>query len=143
MNDTESRPEVTKAALPYDVTHIRPPENSLSRQKLDYYVGISRETAPARHLAMNLVVVPPGASAEPHSHVGYETAIYLVQGCVETLYGDKLQHQIVIEAGDFLFIPPDVPHQAINRSETVPAIAVIARNDPDEQDKVVPYDPAP
>src|SRR4029079_14700067 len=44
---------------------------------------------------------------------------------------------VVNEAGDFIFIPPDVPHQPINLSNTEPAIAIVARNDPDEQEHVI------
>jgi uncharacterized RmlC-like cupin family protein len=40
---------------------------------------------------------------------------------------------------DFLFIPPDVPHQPINLSDTEPAIAIVARNDPNEQEHVELY----
>ena len=90
---------------------------------------------------MHLVVVPPGASAEPHYHDGYETAIYQLEGRVETRYGDSLERSVVTEAGDFLFVPPGVPHQAINLSETEPALAIIARNDANEQERVVPHRP--
>jgi uncharacterized RmlC-like cupin family protein len=88
---------------------------------------------------MHMVVIPPGARAEPHAHRGYETAIYVLEGRVETRWGDGLKDSIVSEAGDFLFIPPDVPHEAINLSTTEPARAIVARNDPAEQDNVVPY----
>jgi uncharacterized RmlC-like cupin family protein len=84
-------------------------------------------------------VIPPGARAEPHSHQGYETAIYLLEGRVETRYGPGLAQSVISEAGDFLFIPPDVPHEAINLSQSDPARAVVSRNDPAEQDRVVPY----
>jgi uncharacterized RmlC-like cupin family protein len=43
---------------------------------------------------------------------------------------------VVNRAGDFLFIPPGVPHQPINVSATEPAIAIVARNDPQEQEHV-------
>jgi uncharacterized RmlC-like cupin family protein len=45
----------------------------------------------------------------------------------------------VTEAGDFLFVPPGVPHQAVNLSDTEPAVAIIARNDANEHERVVPY----
>lgn len=90
---------------------------------------------------MNLVMVPPGGVAEPHYHRGYETAIYQLSGRVETRYGEGLRESVVTEAGDFLFIPPGVPHQARNLSETEPATAIVARNDPEEQESVVLYDP--
>ena len=72
-------------------------------------------------------------------HKGYELAIYLMQGRVETRYGEGLKKSVVNVAGDFLFIPPDVPHQPFNLSDTEPAIAIVTRNDPDEQEHVVVY----
>jgi uncharacterized RmlC-like cupin family protein len=45
----------------------------------------------------------------------------------------------VSEPGDFLFVPPGVPHEAINLSATQVARAIVARNDAAEQDKVEPY----
>ena len=81
----------------------------------------------------------PGGAAEPHVHKGFESAIYLLQGRVETRYGDGLKRSVINEAGDFLFIPPDVPHQPVNLSKTEPAIAIVARNDPDEQEHVILY----
>ena len=72
-------------------------------------------------------------------HKGYELAIYLMQGRVETRYGEGLKKSVVNVAGDFIFIPPDVPHQPFNLSDTEPAIAIVTRNDPDEQEHVLVY----
>jgi uncharacterized RmlC-like cupin family protein len=44
---------------------------------------------------------------------------------------------VVNEAGDFLFIPADLLHQAINLSDREPAHAIVARNDPNEAENVV------
>ena len=120
---------------------IRPAGGGVARQQLGYFLGVSAETCGSTGLAMHLVVVPPGASAEPHHHDGYETAIYQLEGRVETRYGDRLEQSVVTEAGDFLFVPPGVPHQAVNLSETEPAVAIIARNDANEQERVVPHRP--
>ena len=49
---------------------------------------------------------------------------------------------MINQTGDFLFIPPDLPHQPRNLSSTEPAMAIVARNDPNEQEDVVPYDPS-
>ena len=123
------------------VKAIRPDRATLTRQNLPYFVGISGETVGARGVSIHLVVIPPGARSEPHSHQGYETAIYVLQGRVETRYGAGLAQSIVSEAGDFLFIPPDTPHEAINLSATEAARAIVSRNDPAEQNRVVPYPP--
>ena len=85
------------------------------------------------------VVIPPGSSAKAHVHKGFESAVYLLQGRVETRYGEGLKKSVVNVAGDFIFIPPDVPHQPFNLSDTEPAIAIVARNDPNEQEHVVLY----
>ena len=120
---------------------IRPERAVETLQKLPYFIGVSGSTVGATGLSMHLVVIPPGARAEPHIHLGYETGIYVIEGRVETRYGEDLTQSIVSEAGDFLFVPPGVPHEAINLSATEPARAIVARNDPAEQDKVAPYRP--
>ena len=120
---------------------LRPDREVMSRQRLPYFIGISGQTVGARGLSMHIVVIPPGAKAEPHLHVGYETGVYVLEGRVLTRWGSSLEHEVVSEAGDFLFVPPGVPHEAINLSATSPARAVVARNDPAEQDKVLPYSP--
>jgi uncharacterized RmlC-like cupin family protein len=90
---------------------------------------------------MNRVVIPPGGRAAPHRHLGSESAIYLIQGTVETRYGERLEQRVVNRSGDVLFIPPGVPHQPTNVSATEPAIAIVARNDPQEQEHVELVDP--
>ena len=120
---------------------VRPDTATATRQGLPYFVGISRETAGAEGLSMSLVVIPPGAVSEAHVHQGYETAIYVLSGQVETRYGLHLEHSFVNGPGDFVFVPPGVPHQAVNLSKDQPARAIVARNDPDEREKVALYRP--
>jgi uncharacterized RmlC-like cupin family protein len=123
------------------VRAVRPGQEVMSRQRLPYFLGISGKTVGSRGIAMHVVVIPPGARAEPHRHMGYETGIYVLEGRVLTRWGESLEHEVVSEPGDFLFVPPGIPHEAINLSATEPARAVVARNDPEEQDKVEPYRP--
>ena len=125
------------------VVTVRPPAETMTKQLLPYFLGISAATAGSRGLSMHLVCIPPGASAEPHVHRGYGTAIYLLQGRVMTRYGPQLAQSVINDAGDFLYIPADVPHQPVNLSSTEPARAIVARNDADEQEPVVLYDPQP
>lgn len=123
------------------VQAVRPETEVLTRQQLPYFVGISGKTVGASGLSMHVVVIPPGARAQPHVHVGYETGIYVLEGTVCTRWGERLENEVVSRAGDFLFVPPGVPHEAINLSATEPARAVVARNHPAEQDLVEPYVP--
>lgn len=122
-----------------EVQGLRPDREVMTRQRLPYFVGISGATVGATGLSMHLVVIPPGARAEPHIHVGYETGIYVLEGKVLTRWGHALENEVVSQAGDFLFVPPGVPHEAVNLSATEPARAVVARNHPAEQDLVEPF----
>jgi uncharacterized RmlC-like cupin family protein len=134
-------PEATTSTGEQTVTVIETPPEILTRQKLPNFVGISAETVGAKGLSMNLVVIPPGAAAEPHFHKDFESAVYVLEGRVETRYGPGLEESVITETGDFLFIPPDVPHQPINLSETEAARAIVVRNDPNEQEHVILYNP--
>lgn len=124
-----------------EVRPITPDHPVLTTQRLPYFIGISGQTVGATGLSMHLVVIPPGARAQPHVHIGYETGIFVLEGEVLTRWGPALENEVVSRAGEFLFIPPGVPHEAVNLSNTQPARAVVARNDAAEQDKVAPYVP--
>ena len=124
------------------VQAVRPDQEVMTRQRLPYFVGISGNTVNATGLSMHLVVIPPGARAAPHIHIGYETGIYVLEGTVCTRWGPNLENEVVSRPGEFLFVPPGVPHEAINLSAEQPARAVIARNHPAEQDLVEPYMPS-
>lgn len=121
------------------VQAIRPDREVLTRQRLPYFVGISGQTVGASGLSMHLVTIPPGARSDPHYHLGYETGIYVLEGKVLTRWGAELENEVISEAGDFLFIPSGVPHEAVNLSASATARAVVARNHPAEQDQVQPY----
>lgn len=124
-----------------EIVTIKSPVQIGSKQRLPYFVGISEATAGAKGISMNLVVIPPGGRAEAHYHRGYESAIYLMKGRVETRYGLGLEKSVIHEAGDFIFIPASVPHQPRNLSDSEPAVAIVSRNDPNEQESVIRYDP--
>jgi uncharacterized RmlC-like cupin family protein len=129
----ESRPEVVAVRTGVGID---------SRQKIPYFVGVSEATTGARGLSLQYVIIPPGGAAVPHIHQGYETAIYVLSGQVETTYGAGLSKSIVSNPGEFLYIAAEVPHQARNLSDTEPAVGIVARNDANEQERVVPYDPS-
>ncbi len=131
---------------------VHPEGTHFTKQQLPNFEGISATSAGSEHLCMHIVIIPPGGSmhiviippggkAVAHYHDGYETAIYIIQGRAETKYGENLEKSTINEAGDFLFIPPNLPHQPLNLSDTEEVIAVVARNDPREQESVVVYYP--
>lgn len=126
---------------PHDeIVTIRPAHTVDTKQGLPVFQGISGENAGARHLCLNKVVIPAGAAAHAHLHRDHETAIYLMQGRVETFYGEGLQKSVINEAGDFIYIPAGVAHKPVNLSQTEAAIAIVARTDPNEQESVEPVE---
>lgn len=124
---------------PIQLVRVRPEENFTTKRNLNYFPGLSEKTAGTQGLSMMLVRIPPGGKAEPHYHEGFEAGIYILEGKVDNKFGEGLKESVVTEKGDFLFIPPGVPHQPINLSDTEPALAIVSRNIPSEEETVVPY----
>ncbi|MBW4565503.1 MAG: cupin domain-containing protein [Mojavia pulchra JT2-VF2] len=124
-----------------EVVIVRPDAATLAGERLSHFVGISGNTTGAKGISMNLVIIPPGGIAEPHFHPDHETAIYILKGRVEVFYGQGLKQCQVCETGDFVFTPPGVPHQPRNLSAIEPVYVLAARNDPNEQEEAVLYEP--
>ena len=106
------------------------------KQGLDYFSGVSAETAGAEGICMHLLEMPPGAAASPHYHEAHETAIFVLEGAAEMRHGPKLEQVMRVEAGDFVYIPAGIPHQPYNPTGSL-IRAVLARTDPNEQESVV------
>lgn len=106
------------------------------KQGLTYFNGITRENTGANGLCLHVLTMQPGDRANAHYHDGHESAIYVVSGVAEQLWGDQLEHHDVVNAGDYVYIPSGVPHVVMNLSDR-PTTAVIARTDPNEQESVI------
>ena len=111
------------------------------KQGLDYFCGVSAESADANGICMHLLEMPPGAAANPHYHEAHETAIFVLEGSGEMRHGPELEEVMSFQAGDFVYIPAGVPHQPYNPSDSI-IRAVLARTDPNEQESVVLLDDA-
>ena len=110
------------------------------KQALQYFAGISAESAGARGLCLHSVTIAPLARARPHLHQHHESAVYLLCGEAGMWFGEGLRRHVWLRAGDFLYIPANVPHLPYNPSDSVPCIGVIARTDPNEQESVTLVD---
>ena len=107
------------------------------KQGLEYFEGVSAESADATGLCLHRLVLPPGARAEPHLHEEHESAVYVLSGEAVMWHGKRLEERMDMRAGDFVYIPAGVPHLPANLSESEPVVAVIARTDPSEQESVL------
>lgn len=105
------------------------------KQGLTYFHGLSAQSVGSQRICMHMLRLPPGARANAHQHDDHETAIYVLEGQAEMWYGERLEHHVVVRAGEFLYIPEGVPHLPFNPYDRE-AVAVIARTDPNEQESV-------
>jgi uncharacterized RmlC-like cupin family protein len=116
---------------------VRGQEPYKSRQGSVYAPGVSKETVGSTAVFLGLVTLPPGERTKAHRHDRHESAFYLLSGEeVELWTGERLEHCERAASGDYLFIPANVPHVAVNRSATVPAVFVGVRNEPTAQESV-------
>jgi uncharacterized RmlC-like cupin family protein len=106
------------------------------RTGVTYATGISASSAGANGLCLQLASLPPGARARAHQHDEHESAAYVIEGEMVMWFGKQLEQKLVARPGDFIYIPSAVPHLVVNGSEAEPAVAVLARTDPDEQEDV-------
>ncbi|MEI4486835.1 cupin domain-containing protein [Frigidibacter sp. MR17.14] len=115
---------------------IRPSGSYDGKQGFTYLEGVSRERMGAQGLCMHLLTIPPGGRAKAHKHATHETAIYAISGATVMYWGERLEHRMEVSAGELLYIPADMPHLPMNPGPE-PAVAVIARTDPNEQESVI------
>ncbi|HLK70093.1 MAG TPA: cupin domain-containing protein [Bryobacteraceae bacterium] len=119
---------------------IRAGESSRGKQGFDYFEGVSAQTANSQSLCMHLVTIPPLGRAKPHLHHSHESAVYVVSGEAGMWYGEGLREHAWMKAGDFVYIPANVPHLPYNPSDTTPCVGLISRTDPNEQESVTILD---
>src|ERR1700684_4197997 len=84
---------------------IKPGQTYVGRQGFSYGAGASTETVGAKKVCLNVLPVPPGAKAKVHYHKGIETIAYLLEGECSVFYGDKLDHRVMVQAGDQVYMP--------------------------------------
>lgn len=100
---------------------------------------ISQATTGAHNIYMGVFRVPAGARSRPHYHESCESAVYVLAGSMRVQWGDHLEHEVVLEPRDLVYVPPRETHVIENVSETEPAEYVVARDSPHEDSVEVPW----
>ena len=93
--------------------------------------AITHATAGAQKLWAGTVVVQPDAKTGAHHHGDLETVLYIVKGRARFRWGEKLEYVDEAGPGDFIYVPPYVPHQEINARHDQPVEAVVVRSGQD------------
>jgi uncharacterized RmlC-like cupin family protein len=90
--------------------------------------AITAASAGAQKLWAGSVVIHPGAQTGAHHHGEVESVIYVVRGRARMRWGERLEFVAEAGPGDFIFVPPYVPHQEINAAAEQPLECVLVRS---------------
>jgi uncharacterized RmlC-like cupin family protein len=90
--------------------------------------AIDRARAGSEKLWAGTVRIEPQAKTGAHHHGALESVIYVVSGRARMRWGDALEFTAEAGPGDFIFVPPFVPHQEINASDDAPLECVLVRS---------------
>ena len=96
---------------------------------MHHEAAVSRSSAGAEKLWVGRVTIEPGAKTGPHQHGELESVIYVLRGGARMRWGDRLEFASEAGPGDFIYVPPHVPHQEINASDDEPLSCVVVRSD--------------
>ena len=115
---------------------VKPGKTYVGRQGFTYGAGASAETVGAAGVCMNVLPMPPGARARAHYHEGIETIAFMLEGRCAVHYGDRLEHCLIAETGDQVYIPADVPHAPANESGAA-CTWIVVHSSGSDQDGIV------
>jgi 2-haloalkanoic acid dehalogenase type II len=106
--------------------------NTAQTPGMNRATAINRARAGAEKLWAGTVVIHANAKTGAHHHGDLESVIYVVRGKARMRWGDKLEFTAEAGPGDFIFIPPFIPHQEINasRDEKLECVLVRSGQDP-------------
>ena len=90
--------------------------------------AINTERTGGTRLWAGTVTIDPNARTGPHHHGDLESVIYVVNGLARMRWGDRLEFMAEAQAGDFIYVPPYVPHQEINASPELQLRCVLTRS---------------
>lgn len=114
------------------VHHVRVSElsdDTAQSEGMRRFAALSGRSVGAAKLWMGETHVAPQAASANHHHGESETAIYVRSGHPEFVFHDGVREVRVATApGDYVFVPPFLPHREENPDPTTPAAVVIARS---------------
>ena len=90
--------------------------------------AITKARVGAEKLWAGTVVIEPNAKTGAHHHGHVESVIYIVKGRARMRWGEQLEYVAEAGPGDFIFVPPYVPHQEINALPGEPLDCVLVRS---------------
>ena len=83
----------------------------------------------AQKIWAGTVTIQPNAKTGVHHHGALESVIYVIKGKARMRWGERMEYVAEANPGDFIFVPPYVPHQEINADPANPLECVVVRSD--------------
>jgi uncharacterized RmlC-like cupin family protein len=102
--------------------------NTLQTPGMTRAAAITHASAGATKLWAGTVAVAPNVKTGAHHHGELETVLYIVKGRARFRWGNHLEFVAEAGPGDFIYVPPFVPHQEINAHSDEPVEAVVVRS---------------
>ena len=102
--------------------------NTAQTPGMNRAAAITHARCGAEKLWAGTVVIHPKAKTGAHHHGPVESVIYVVKGKARMRWGERLEYTAEAGPGDFIWVPPFVPHQEINASEDEPLECVLLRS---------------
>ena len=103
--------------------------NTAQTPGMDRRAAITYARVGAQKIWAGTVHIHPNAKTGPHHHGPLESVIYVVSGKARMRWGEKLEFVAEAGPGDFIYVPPYVPHQEINASPDDELQCVVVRSD--------------
>lgn len=90
--------------------------------------AISQGIVGAERIWVGYVELQAGLSSAPHHHGECESAVYIISGQARFRTGDRYDVEEIASPGEFVWVPPNVPHIEENVSATEPVRMVVIRS---------------
>jgi uncharacterized RmlC-like cupin family protein len=103
--------------------------NTAQTPGMDRAAAINFARVGAQKIWAGTVKIHPNAKTGAHHHGHLESVIYVLKGQARMRWGEHLEYVAEAGPGDFIFVPPYVPHQEINASSDEPLDCVVIRSD--------------
>jgi uncharacterized RmlC-like cupin family protein len=103
--------------------------NTAQTPGMNRAAAINFARAGAQKIWAGTVTIHANAKTGAHHHGALESVIYVVKGKARMRWGEQLEFVAEAGPGDFIFVPPYVPHQEINASSDEPLECVLVRSD--------------
>jgi uncharacterized RmlC-like cupin family protein len=134
IRDAIQTGQFTGAARANKVRVVKPlqlDDNTPQTTGMRRLAAISQSTVGSEALWAGVMLAEPNTASSVHHHGPLETVVYVVAGVSKVRWGDRLEHEADLEPGDFVLIPPYVPHQEVNPSPDKATQWVVVRSGPE------------